>query len=528
MGAKKLQLILLYFACLFPVDMLFSQQTGTLYFVENSPLRHMYNPAFQPQEDFYVSLPLLGYLNGEIGNNSFKFNDLLYKQGDGMISFLNSDAGINRFYSTLKPNSTFYSGYQWNIISFGFKLSSSFFNFTYSERFLGSVNLPRNIVGISLYGTPSTGGTFDFSSLQAGLTAYSEAGFGYSTQLNEKISVGGKFKLLFGHANLSNVNRFFNLQAESTGWQFSGNGTAYVSSPVLLNFSADNRSFSYTTPQNLNDWYKPTGLGLGIDVGLIYHLNDKINFSASVLDIGFIRWRKNTVNLNYDIDYNFSGADQLNQNPNSTSLVDIYNQMANGNPLVDTLVTAFNSSLTSSRSLNNYSTSTSAKLNIGVEYNFHEMFGVGLLSQMQLYKNILQEDATLAFNVRPYSWLNGSLSYSLTNGTLSTFGLGLGVKASNVSFFFATDYISTQRLKFNPSDVDSSLPDWNFSVPYNSRAFNFAIGINLVFDYPSTTTNYRNKSSGSRYLDAGKSGFLHLLKGLHTYKSKNECRCDYN
>ena len=38
-----------------------AQQVNTLYFLENAPMRHTINPAFQPVSRFYLTFPAIGY-----------------------------------------------------------------------------------------------------------------------------------------------------------------------------------------------------------------------------------------------------------------------------------------------------------------------------------------------------------------------------------------------------------------------------------------------------------------------------------
>ena len=55
-----------------------AQEVGTLYFLENAPMRHIVNPAFQPVSNGYVNFTPLGYMSMHIGNNSLTMSDLLY------------------------------------------------------------------------------------------------------------------------------------------------------------------------------------------------------------------------------------------------------------------------------------------------------------------------------------------------------------------------------------------------------------------------------------------------------------------
>ena len=45
-----------------------AQQVNTLYFLENAPMRHIYNPAFQPVSNGYVNFTPLGWSSFNIGN----------------------------------------------------------------------------------------------------------------------------------------------------------------------------------------------------------------------------------------------------------------------------------------------------------------------------------------------------------------------------------------------------------------------------------------------------------------------------
>ena len=55
-----------------------AQQVNTLYFLENAPMRHTINPAFQPVSKGYVNFSPLGWSVFSVGNNSLTLNDLIY------------------------------------------------------------------------------------------------------------------------------------------------------------------------------------------------------------------------------------------------------------------------------------------------------------------------------------------------------------------------------------------------------------------------------------------------------------------
>ena len=55
-----------------------AQQVNTLYFLENAPMRHIINPAFQPVSKVYVTLPAIGYTSFWAGNNAFSMQVFIY------------------------------------------------------------------------------------------------------------------------------------------------------------------------------------------------------------------------------------------------------------------------------------------------------------------------------------------------------------------------------------------------------------------------------------------------------------------
>ena len=55
-----------------------AQQVTTLYFLENAPMRHTINPAFQPVSNGYLNFTPLGWMSISAGNNSFTMSDLIY------------------------------------------------------------------------------------------------------------------------------------------------------------------------------------------------------------------------------------------------------------------------------------------------------------------------------------------------------------------------------------------------------------------------------------------------------------------
>ena len=497
-------LLFLLMICSVPL-FLKAQQVNTLYFMEDIPIRHFLNPSFQPTTDYYLSLPVFGFSQFSVGNNSLSVKDGIYNVHGRTITFLDSLGNIPRFYNVLKNNTLIQSYFQTNLLSFGFRHKTAYWTFSLTEKIDGKINLPKEIFQVSLFGTPNPqNNSFDFTKLKGDLSVYTEAAFGYSKQLNKKWVIGGKVKLLLGTANLSNTNHQILLEAGVEKWTLNGNGTANYSGAFQLNNLNNNQTFSYSMPTNVSGWLQPSGIGAGIDAGFEYVLNKRIKLSGAIIDLGFIHWSRNVQNNQYSVDYTFNGIKSFDNNTTINSFQDAYNHLIKDNILVDSIANDFKSSSSSKFTANSYTTATTARINLGFEYSLlQDKLSLGILSYSQIFKSILIEELTCSFNARPYEWFNASLSYSVFNGRMSTVGAGVGLKTGILHWFLAADYIPFQKITLSLSDFGDNFPSINIPIPYNSQCFNVSAGMNIVFDKMDRQN-----------------------RGLHRYNKKQDCNCD--
>lgn len=530
-------LIYLFLICFFPLFVK-AQQINTLYFMENVPIRHILNPAFQPLTHFYLSLPVFGFTQLYAGNNSIAIKDIIYNYNGQTISFLNKNGDIDRFYKTLKATTVLRADLQTNLMSFGFKQENMFWNFSLTEKIDRMVSIPKDLFLISLYGTPDRiNNTFKFNKIQGDMTTYTELALGFATQLDEQWSVGVKIKYLYGNANASNTNRELTMEAGIEKWILKGEGSFNVSAPVHAEVEDLIQWINPITLYNLSNWFKLSGMGAGIDLGLEYRLTENISFSGAIIDFGFIRWNRNVQNFNYTIDYTFDGIEQFDSSQNlSDAWDDFNNRIILNNELVDSMKTAFQTATTTNNSEKAYNTYTTTKLNLGVAYNIlNDRLGFGLLSRTQFFKKTATEEITASINARPYDWLNTSISYSSMNGSLSTIGAGFGLRTGFIHWFAAADYIPFRKSTFNFSRLTQDYPDIDIPIPYNSKSYNLSFGINLVFD------EFRFRVKGLKSKNAQKSAslkntdsetsfknnrILNTRSGLYRSKNKNDCHCE--
>jgi outer membrane protein OmpA-like peptidoglycan-associated protein len=441
--------------------LLTAQQVNTLYFMENVPIRNSLNPAFQTYSNFYLGMPVFGYTQYSVLNNSLTLQDLVYKVNGKSLWFLNKNGDKTKFYNVLKPTLLVQGDLQLNLIDFGFRTGRSYWTFSLNERINEEISVPKDLLKLLLFGTTNMDkNVYDLHDFRVDMTAYTEAALGYSRVLNDKWSVGAKAKLLLGNSNTSLRSTNLEMTVGIDEWTLKGNSLLNYSAPVALDANDIQTSVS--------DWLKPAGLGAGVDLGVTFRPLNELTLSAAVIDLGFIRWSRNVNNVNNTMDFSFKGLGNVDNNFESYFTA-----------LADTLIDKFDKSTTSVTTKNKYTTYTSPKINVGAEYAFLDnKLSVGLLSRTFKQNKSYYEELTTSVNGRPVDWFNLSVSYSILNGQMSNIGAGLGLRTGFVNWFVSADYLP---LKYATYPITSGSTTVNTPVPYNSKGVNFAFGINLVF-----------------------------------------------
>ena len=442
-----------------------SQQINTQYFIDNYPLRHYLNPSFEPMSQYYISLPVLGYVQAGISNNSLSISDLFFHKDSTTITFLHPKSKNQAdFYNSLRNTTGIFPDLRLNILGFGFRYGkNSYITLDASYRIDGGARLPKDMFNLLLNGTPNIYGDniFNFKTLGFNATMFFEIAAGYSTDLSENLRVGAKVKLLLGTANISTSNKSLDLNASMEDWLLSGNGKIKVASPYEVKTGETLNDLKFTAPEKASSFLNPAGVGAGIDVGVTYKpkLIEKLTVSAAINDLGIIFWKnKNTASVKYSVDYKFEGMGNIRKEDISFDM------------LFDSLGNAFEQAATTTTGSKGYISTISPKLNLGAEYAFLDnKLGAGILSRTMLNGGRLYEELTLSANYRPNNWINPSISYSIFNGKFSSIGLGIGLRTGPLHWLFSTDYLAFEYAKYQ-----------GMPLPYKTKAINVGFGLNIV------------------------------------------------
>lgn len=495
---KKIVRYICVLAAINCIHLVQAQQINTLYFLENAPMRHTINPAFQPHSKGFVNVSPIGWMSVGAGNTSLTMSDLLYidAQTGNTITPLHPNGDKKALLSLFNGMTLINGDATLGIVNLGFRVKEKgFLTIGINEHIEIGSTLPRAIPQIVLGGfmTDLEGqNSFNLSRLGVATTIYTEIGVGYSHKINEKWTVGGKLKILIGQANVGLNAKNLTLDASIEQWDINGNLQLGLAGPFNLAQlpPIDGRPLmdiineaSTMDMSQLIDFSNPIKIafsgsyGAAIDLGFTYKPNQNIQISAALNDLGMIHWANANV-YNCSMDTTFVGAGEFEYSDPA-----FHDQEGNFSTqlLLDSALSnlqGLTNAIRMNHAGNAYNKMISAKLNLGVDVSFlSNKLTVGLLSATRLYNARLYEEITIGVGYKPFNWLNIAASYSLmNNGKFSNIGAGLSIMPKDgINMTLALDYIPTTYAGIDMNGATKYL------LPYKSKMVNVALGFSVCW-----------------------------------------------
>jgi hypothetical protein len=418
---------------------LFGQRDLTLYNMSNLSQSMSVNPAFRPKANVFINLP-----SASVGftNSGFGAADLFTP---AQTSFITDDS----FFKTMKSLNTLQFQGKIDVFGFGFRVKKNYFTFGVSNSFSVGFDYTPDFLQLLLQGNGGSlaGKRANFDGLGINAYDYTTVAFGYNREINDKLVVGGTVKVLSGVANITTSNSTLGFSTGVNGTSIGFDGSAFIRSSNLGMVLDTTKKTSFP----IASLYNCSNLGLALDLGATYKFSEKINLSASIIDLGYISWKDDV--RNYELKkfaYTFNGVDA------SKILTDTANVMRK---VTDTLSNSFKTE----QSNTTYKTSLATRFYIGGTYNFNKYFNAGILWYSQIVKNQYHPALVISTSVNVKSWLTASVNYGMYANSYSNVGFGLSLRGGPLQFYVMSD---------------------NILAPFNlggTRTASVRLGLNLVF-----------------------------------------------
>ncbi len=320
------------------------------------PQNLMLNPGAETNFKSHYGIPVFSNLSFTAGFTGFTLADL----------FLNDSRDFNlKFEEVLnKIDSDDYININTvvEVLSAGLRLDDkTYVSFGFYEELDLITYLPKDITELVYYGNePFLNRPFSISELVMKADMLGVLHAGMSRKVDEKLTIGGRLKIYSSSLNIETNNNSGTITATT-------NNTNIIRQ-TLDNLDAEIRTSGITDSngdanESFNDVFSNTllggNLGLGFDVGLTYHFSPQLEFTGSIIDVGFIKYSKNIRNYTAKGNYILDG---INFEYNSDDPSDYWEQLEED----------FNANVPTGETENTYTSWRPMKINAALKYSFGE------------------------------------------------------------------------------------------------------------------------------------------------------------
>ena len=457
--------IILIFVFLLSISC-FAQNKQILYNFTSVPQSMLTNPGSDVQYNWFVGIPLLSGFSANVGSSGFSVYDLFADNGVDFNTKLR-----NVVFSTSR-NDKVSINEQLEIFSGGFKLGDwqdqSYFSFGMYQELDVLTYMPKDYAILALDGNKDyLGKVFDMGDLNARGELLSVFHLGFHKKVTEKLILGVRGKIyssIFNVSSTKNSGYFYTIQGTNSIYD------QVISANALVNTSGFTNYLENYSGNVKSDIMKKTlfggNLGLGLDLGLTYYPKENLQFTASLIDIGFIKHTKEVESYSYKGYYKYAGLTPDFVLGNTNDLVKEFNDAI---PL-DTLNTK-------------YTTWRPVKFNSSIQYSFGDGrdSDCNCLGNEMKFKNSVGAQlfvmstpriplmALTAYYRRKFSnALEMKATYTIDSFSSKNIGLGLSTTLGKVNFYVLADNLLEYR------DISKA------------NSLSFQLGFNIIFPDKNT------------------------------------------
>jgi hypothetical protein len=404
------------------------------------------NPAFLPQYKLTLGV-----------GNAFE----AYHPGFNINTFFNSAADatttIRNIINDPKVNLGVSFDNRTEMFQFGFKSKRSYFTFNSSNQTLGQINIPKDALGMAMFGNQEYFGkraNFDLSGTE--FMSYFENKISYGRAISNKLNVGISYSYIIGiaHANLKTAYAYLETDTNNTTIYQMKMGGAFDAQTSLMGLSvmkALNDS-NYDAQSAIEDAFlsnpSSSNRGNALGFGFVYRANKKIQISGAMSNIGKITWNVGAESHQMsDKPWTFTGLD--------TSITNDLKNVTVQDLLLDSFAQAFDNHSTQ---LASYETKLHSRYTLGLEYflsprtYFQFVYGGGY--------GVKGDKSFTSINAHKElgEWVDLRLSYTLYDFSNAQHNVGVGmsmnlgpiqpwISLNNVSGLMAYDKSHYQSIR---------------------------------------------------------------------------------
>ncbi len=412
-----------------------------LYNMEKMPQINSMNPAFFPDNSWYIALPGFN-ISTYIPVNPYPYVKTV--GGERVLNandFLNGLNDVNKV--GLSPNIS--------LFGFGFQKDKWFVTFSTEVHTSAYINLKKDFFELLVNGNGNYLGSDNELEIISGrfvaARAWSEISVGGGYKIDENWTVGAHLKYLTGYLDVSTGGSKLSVYTSQNIDSLVARYSINLNTAGMFTYdSLDLNTLEATS-------YLPNNHGFGVDIGVEYKLNDKFQFSASIVDWGFIRWKENVkevVNEDGPGEFAFTGFNEAKDIFDGDFIT----------VLADSLKDIIK--LKSIENAPSYTSSLPFKFYLSGSYNIFPYLKASLLYRGEILDKTYFSSTNINLNYRLGNWLELSLGNSFIGQTWFNLGFGGSVALGPWQMYLIINQMSSFRVA-------------------HIKSMGFQFGSNLVF-----------------------------------------------
>ena len=424
-----------------------AQTLNSLYFLDGNTQRHLLNPAMTC-ESGWLSLPFFGGFGVSI-NSNLGLEAFLRPYGNNeMITFLHPDISTEDALSKFKDMNTIETDIDLNVLTVGFKAFGGVNSIGVSVKSRTGMYLPKDIFTFLKAGQESDVTEYNINNMSARSMNYAEVALGHSRDINSKLRIGAKLKVLVGGAYANADVEQMRIYMSADKWMIQQKSTFTASKGINLITKSNGEIDDFDYEFNIG------GYGVGVDLGAVYKVMNNLKVSLAVTDLGFINWKDATTHNNMHDSFEYNGFDNI-AHEDSQVFEDAAEDVADR---LEELVRYQKDGSKTSHSSQLHTT-----FRAGAEYGvLNNKITFGLLGTMRTGAPKAYNEAMLSVNFKPGKYFNAAI-----NGSTSTTHTSVGGVICLGNFFIGADYALAKYSKQ--------------VIPVDAAKFNVSFGTSIKF-----------------------------------------------
>ncbi|WP_405205395.1 DUF5723 family protein [Aquimarina sp. LLG6339-5] len=426
----------------------YSQNKETLYDFTDLPQSLMLNPGADVHFKYHAGVPFLSQIHFNVGFRGASLYDVFADDGRDI------NDKIENTINTLTSKDYFTFTQQLDIINFGWR-SKSNKDLYYSAGLYQELDLivyfPKDFAVLAYQGNQDfINVPFRFSNVSATgelLTVYH---FGYNKRVNKKLIFGARAKLyssIFNFRSTKNRGTFTTIETPQ------GNN---IYQHVISNADVSLQTAGYASLREIESEDNSDGskqvlnkflgraflggnLGVGVDVGFTYKLEDQWTITGSATDLGMIFYTKDVETYQARGNFVFEGFETPITDDNGQDILD---ELEEAIP-IDTLNTSYSAlrplKLNGSikYSFNRYDDGTCNCFVEGEDPPYQDAFGLQVFSQFRPKRP--QYAASLFYYKRLSNFLKAKLTYTVDDYSYKNIGFLMSTHINKINFYISAN-----------------------------------------------------------------------------------------